>query len=371
MADTAQQFKKPLPKAVRKQAQSAEQQHKKAYSPPEPPPEPPAAASAAVLQMAAQTPQEPQEAALEPPQGDGLLPPPAAAPAPAPVPPPESPESIAAPVEDWEQKYRTLQGMIDREVREKKALQQQIDGLQNTIAAVTSVQRQDEATKPGAPGGQRRLRDEDVEAYGEDMINVIRATAHDEFMPTITDLRQENAQLKEQLGGVADYTHKTEVQQTESLLNKEVPNWRQINEEPEFLQWLSEPDPFSDRLRHDLLREAGVNGPRVLAFFKAYLNESQAIRGRQEASQLTPQPTQVSRQGPIVDPTSLVAPGRPAVQNAGAGAAVDSEEPQIFTQKQIATFYREVQQGKWKDRPQEKDKRERAIHKAAMEGRVR
>jgi hypothetical protein len=367
MAEVAEQFKKPLPKAVRNQARKAERDHKKAYSPPEEVPEIPKApegtASAAVLQMAAQEPQEP-------PHEEGVASTSVAAPA-ASQEPPEPPEPPAAPKEDWEQKYRTLQGMIEREVREKKALQQQIDGLQNTIAAVTSVQQTDSPPASGAQDKQQRLKAEDVEAYGEDMINVIRATAHDEFMPTIAELRKENSRLKEQLGGVADYTRKSEVQQTEALLNKEVPNWRQVNEDPEFLQWLGEPDPFSGRLRHDLLQEAGVNGPRILAFFKAYLTESQAIRGRQEAPQQAPQPPQAQRQGPIVDPTSLVAPGRPAVQNAGAGAAVDSEEPQIFTQKQITTFYREVQQGKWKNRPQDKDKLERAIHKAAMEGRVR
>lgn len=363
---TAEQFKPQLPKAIRNQARKAERAFNEAYRREAAPaegddalPVPPAtAASAEVVNMAVQQPAEPKK-------DEPAAPPQAAQPAPAPAEPPK---------EDWEQKYRTLQGMIERESREKKALQQQIEGMQATIAAINRAQdaAQTELKSAPVPGTrERRLRQEDIDAYGEDMIKVIRAAAHDEFQPLIDKLRTENEELKKQLHGVVETNARSEAQTTEQLLTQEVPNWREINESPEFLDWLAQPDPFSGVTRHDLLRQAGAS-PRVVQFFKAYLNESQAIRGHQEAQQQAPEPVQARQAGPIVDKTSLVAPGRPSSsQGTGAGGAVDSEDPQFFTQKQISAFYREVQQGKWKNRPKEKDKLERAIHKAAMEGRVR
>ena len=364
MAEAAEKFKPKMPDAVRRQSRAADRAHASAYKPAAPEGE----ASVASLQAGLTVPpQEPGEApaqatpapAAATPQGGNPPPPPA----------PESPPP--PPVEDWEQKYRSLQGMMEREVREKRSLENRIAGLEQTLAAVSSIQEQ--APKPKDNGKwQRRLQQEDVEAYGEDMVKMVRAAAHDEFMPVIEQLQAENAELKEQLGQVTRVTQQSAVSTVESLLDREVPDWKRINTDPEFLDWLAEEDTFSGRTRHELINEAGTNGPRVVSFFKAYLNEKQAIRGHQEAGMQAPQQGQAPAQGPTVDKASLVAPGRPASpKGTGAGAAVDGEEQKFFTQKQIAAFYREVQQGKWKHRPAEKEKREREIHKAAMEGRVR
>ena len=365
MANAAEKFKAKVPAAVRRQARKAERDHAKVYSPQ--PPE----GDASVVAMQQGLNALPAEPPAEPPV--------------EPQAPPAEPQTAqtaqtaqaaqAASDDDltWEQRYRSLQGMMDREVSEKRALMSRIDGLEATLATISSI-RETPANQPAnqpAEKWSRRLKKEDIDAYGEDMVEMVRAAAHDEFMPVIDNLRAENAELKEQLGQVTTVTQQSAAQSVETLLDREIPNWKTINTDPEFIDWLAQEDAFSGRTRHELLNAAGTNGPRVVSFFKAYLNERQAIRGHSEATSAVPQHSQAPQGGPTVNPTSLVAPGRPAAPSTGADAAVDHEEPQFFTQKQIAAFYREVQKGKWKHRPAEKLKLEQAIHKAAVEGRVR
>ncbi len=372
MNKTAEQFKAPIPAAVRRQARKAEREHKKAYSGGEPPVEAPETAAAPnVVAMATETPPEPPVEAPAP-EVQAQTPPEAPETPPEPVEPAPVVEA-QAPAEDWEQKYRTLQGMMEKAGRDQRMLQQEISGLQATIAAMTDASPSQAPSAQGSPSApaQRRLKDEDVEAYGQDMIDVIRAAAHDEFGPALSRLQAENAELTKQLGGVVDTASKSEALTTEALLDREVPKWRDINMDPEFLSWLGEPDVFSGVPRQQLLNDAG-SGPRVVQFFKAYLNENQAIRGRQEAPAAPSQQPQTTQHQPTVDKTSLVAPGRPTQSSGtGAGAAADSEEPKFFTQKDITAFYRDVQKGKYKHDPATKTRKEKEIHAAAMSGRVR
>ena len=368
-----------LPKAVRRAARAAEREHEKAYGTkdtapeaPQPPPEAPAhEASAQVVELAHQAPEQPEA-------------PPAEATAPeTSEPPPQAPEQ-PAPAVDWEQKYRTLQGMIKSKDRE-------IQGMQATLAAVSKVGEPSPPSSPtdipsGAPVSprkpvQRHLKSEDVAAYGQEFIDVMKAAALDaaseQFLPEIDSLRAENAELKRQIGGVSQQAAQSEAARAEAFVAQHVPNWHEVNEDPGFIEWLQEPDPYAGVQRQTLLNSAAQahDGPRIAAFFTGYLNQTQAIRGHQEAQpsappQASPQPVQQSQ--PTVDKASLVAPGRPSTSGGnGAGAATDTEEPQFFTDRQVAAFYRDVTAGKYRRNPKDKDRIEKAIHKAAAAGRIR
>ena len=368
MADTTRAFQKKLPTAIRKQSIAANKAHKAAYTPkeeaapPEGAPMPPeGAASPQVVQLATQEAQEPAQAPQAPPA--------TSAPAPTSEQAPERPVAAQEPATDWEQKYRTLQGMINQQGKELKARQAQIDGLQATIAAVTSVQGDDTPATPKS-GKERHLRPEDIETYGEDMITVVQRAARDAFAEERTAFQAEIADLKQQVGGVQNQAAQSSVSRVEGFLDEHVPQWKQLNESPEFIAWLAEPDILSGAPRQALMDNAckEFSAPRIAAFFTQYLNESQAIRGHQEAAA----PVQNTARQPIVDPTSLVAPGRPAASGTGAGTATDHEEqPRFFTESTIREFYRDVQKGKFRGREKEKEKLERQIHQAANSGRVR
>lgn len=371
-----------LPKAVRKQVEQAERDHAAAYS--EAPAAPQGDASVVALQTArqadaeVQTPPELQEGFAregEPfdqqgQQSDEAQPP--------------GQQSDAAPPqgddengETWAQRYRSLKGMYDSQMprlqRENQRLKDQVAGIEQVLAA---MQKSAPQAAPGAapqPGetpqqAAHRLRQEDVDAYGEDMIKVIRDAAYDEILP---EIRKRDAMLEElraQLGGVTKRTAQSESQRIESYLDANVPGeWRTINSSPEFLSWLEGLDMGSGRARQELLNEAGTAGDaaRVAYFFNAFLNESQAISRRAPAQAPAPQ---TSGRQPKVDVSSLVTPGRP--RQGGAGGAVDSEEPQVVTQTEIAQFYRDVQRGKYANKPAEKEAMEKQIFAAVQKGLV-
>jgi hypothetical protein len=56
-------------------------------------------------------------------------------------------------------------------------------------------------------------------------------------------------------------------------LDAAVPDWRQINADERFHQWLLMPDPYSGVIRDRLLKDAvrAANAQRVITFFKGFL----------------------------------------------------------------------------------------------------
>ena len=62
----------------------------------------------------------------------------------------------------------------------------------------------------------------------------------------------------------------------DQALDGAVPNWREINRHPQWLEWLQEPDPYSRVKRQRLLDEAVERGDanRVIAFFNGFLGEA-------------------------------------------------------------------------------------------------
>jgi hypothetical protein len=154
----------------------------------------------------------------------------------------------------------------------------------------------------------------------------------------------------------------------DSTFDQEVPQWRQLNETPSFLEWLQLTDPYSGTIRINLLRDAygQCNTPRVAAFFKGFLAEEAATAPRdQEATPQAAAPQSAPQPGkPSLD--QFAAPGR---AKSAAGPA-PAEKP-FFTRAQIATFYAASTAGKFAGREAERDKIERQIFEAQREGRVR
>ena len=364
-----------LPKAVARQVQQAKREYAEAYADADQPQGTDAAAPPAGNTQTTPPPvaQPLQEAVAQPSAPSQTSPTPPVGSAPPAVPPAATPSSSAADKGDseetWEQRYRSLKGMFDSKMRElqhtNRELNERLAGMERTIAAVATP-------KPEAPSNERRLRNEDVEAYGEDMIDVIRKAAYDEVQPLLQKIQSENAELKSRLGQVAQRTAYSDSERMLAHLTSAVPNWEAINQDPNFLQWLEERDVFSGQRRQDLLDKAGteMDAHRVAAFFTAYLDENQAIQGRTQGTDAAFQPPaqETSRQ-PQVDMASLVAPGRPAA--AGARAAAGEEDIQPVTQAQISAFYRDVQRGLYRNDPQEKTRVEKLIHRAVAAGRVR
>lgn len=117
-------------------------------------------------------------------------------------------------------------------------------------------------------------------------------------------------------------------------------------------------DPYSGYSRKQMLMAAfeASDASRVLAFFRGYLGEQ---------TRLTPDATPQARH-PSASLESLVAPGVPH-----GATVVTPTTKRIWTQQEIAAFYKDVQLGKWKSRPQDKVAIEQDIIAAANENRIR
>jgi hypothetical protein len=172
------------------------------------------------------------------------------------------------------------------------------------------------------------LTRDDFYNYGTDLIDFTQRAAAQAVAPHLQALDQQNAVLRQQ---VAEQTRKAMHQQIEAA----VPNWREIDSDPRWYQWLGETDPFTGAMRQQVLDDAIAAGSasRVLAFFNTFqAQHGGAARG---------------------------SPGRPRSA---------SSQQQVYTRGQIKQLHELHRRGKLQGA--EWDRLEQDIIAAAREGRV-
>lgn len=327
-----------LPKAIQRQVKEANEIMEELKKPPE--------------SVEAEEPQQEPEAQ--------------AAPEPDPEPQePQEPEQDAAPEpqkDDFEQKYKVLQGKYNAEV---PRLNNQLRSLKEDLnAAMQRIQQLEEPKKEATPEVKQTteslISDEEIEDYGPDFIDLVGRKAQEIANRTVADLKQEISELNEQLKGVRTTVRQTDHERFLSQLDKKVENWRVINEDTRFLNWLDEPDVYAGTERGRLLREAYQNGDveRVAAFFNGFLKENAAVSD----NALNRPQGDTSK----VSMDSLVAPGKQR------GSTTDGARNQkrIWTEAEIQQFYSDVGKGRYKKDPERKDQIERDIFSAMNEGRI-
>lgn len=264
--------------------------------------------------------------------------------------------------ETFEQKYRTLQGMYNAEVPRLNAQNQELSGrvtqLEQLIAAMQAAPAP--APEP-APAPQSVLTPEEQEEYGES-IDIMRKVSQEvvaaqakqisELVATVAELR---GTIVPRVEDLSNRQAQTAEQTFWSDLAGTVPNWRPINDNPDFQSWLLEVDPLSGMTRQTFLADAqrDLDATRVASFFTSWEKAS----GTVEAHSGRPAPTsELERQ---------VAPGRG--RNSGAPA---SDEKETYTAKDIATFFSDVAKGKFKGKEKERNLIESDIFAAQRDGRI-
>lgn len=298
-----------------------------------------AAAEQALQQAQAPEPTQPaaesQEAQAQPPQ------PPAPAPAPAPAP---------EPVVDYEQRFKTVQGMLNAERRQSQAALQQ---AQEREAAIQRQLAELREKVEAAQAQQKPATDtQDHKDFGEDLVEMVRrqtALMLQQFQGVATKLEGRVAALEQNLGGVSQRTTMTLEQQFYATLDGLVPDWKTVNDDERWLAWLAELDPIYGAPRQAALDNAfhafdAKRVANVFAAFKATLPKS------------TPAPSLESQVAPSTAPT-----GAPAPQPA----------KQIVSVKEIEAFYRDIAQGKYRDRQAEQGRKEQFYNLATAEGRLK
>jgi len=277
-----------------------------------------------------------------------------------------APEEAPAKAEDFEQKYRSLQGMYNAEVprlhAQNRELKQRLDQMEQLLGTVSSSQTP--ADNPGeAPAQPTYITQRDVDEYGES-IDVMRRAAKEEaaaYQREISDLRNMVTSLQSQLVPQVNQLSQRQAVSSEqafwSELQASVPNWKTTNDNQDFQSWLLEIDPLTGISRQTYLEDAqrNLDARRVAAFFTGwpgYQPEGQApARGQRSADEL-------SRQ---------VAPGRGRSGGARQSAAGSDK---AYSRSDSAAFYGDVRTGKYKGRDDERKRIERDIFAAQRDGRI-
>ena len=214
------------------------------------------------------------------------------APPPAPVP--------APPSVDWEQKFRTVQGMMNSRVAEltaqNKAYESQLGLLQRQVTDLTEAvkSRKPEAEKP--PTDQR-----DVEKFGGDLVEMVQRYATQHFdavsasLGTVAErIEQRVSALEQQINGTKEQVALSQEQQFYVILDQAVPDWREINENEAFLEWLAVQDEVYGVPRQTALNHAysRLDAKRVVAIFSQFKASRPAApsAANQVAPRSTPSP---------------------------------------------------------------------------------
>lgn len=310
-----------------------------------------------VLQKTADTPSPP------PPPPAPVVTPPPAAPVTSesnPPPPPPAPTSPAEP--DWKARYDAMHGRFEQANRRSEQLSQQISGMQQLLASL-NTQTPTPTPTPQPYRGEPIVTQKEREEFGNDFLDVVGKRAREIVNEVLQPIQQELGTFKQQIGGVTNAVVQDTQAKIWQALDTDIPNWREINSDPDFISWLGLPDVYSNAMRKQLLDAAfGSGSPkRVVAFFKGYLDDKAATRPVVEDKKSN------GATAPQLDLASIAAPGR---AKAAATNSVPLEKP-IITRAQIKQFYEDARRGLYKGREAEYASAEKEIVSAGIEGRVR
>lgn len=265
--------------------------------------------------------------------------------------------------ENFEQKYKTLQGMYNAEVprlhqqvREQTQRMQQMEQLLSSLSANKQEPKEE-------PARQQYVTEQDIEDYG-DSIDVMRKVSREELtavaqrLATIENaFNQLQSNIVPQVNTVIQQQQASSEQAFWSQLAGAVPNWRDVNSDPDFQSWLLQADQLTGLTRQTYLEDAqrALDANRVIAFFRTWLE----MNGGSQA------PVAQTTGSAKSELEKQVAPGRP--RSAGAKA---SSKAKVYTLKDIEKFFEDVRKGKYKGREDERAKIERDIFSAQRENRI-
>ena len=269
--------------------------------------------------------------------------------APQPEVKPEKPVEPEVPEETWQQKYKTLKGMYDAEVprlhSDIRDLKSQMDKLQKAA----------EAPKPEAkPAAQptKLVTDADVQAFGEDLIEVQRKVAREvaaEFRGELDAMKAENEKLREQLNMTGSQVSEASFEQR---LYRLVPDFQAVNADERWISWLNEVDPLLRAPRKSVAQEAFNQGDaeavaHYIGMFKASVAPAEQPSDKAAELEKQIQPKRSATNAPV------------------------SQQAKTYTDAQIQKMFQRSVELSSRGQRDEATKLEAEIDAAYREGRVR
>ena len=295
--------------------------------------------------------QNPASANPEPeqdPPAEPSTPEPAAA-EPKPVEPKPEPTEPAIAEETWQSRYIALKGKYDAEVPRLHADVREFKGQLDKLQKVVET-KPVETKKPAV--AEKLVTDADVQAFGEDLIEVQRKVAREvaaEFRGELDAMRAENEQLREQLTTTGSQVSEASFEQR---LYRMVPDFQDVNADPRWINWLNEVDPLLRAPRKSVAQDAFNRADaeavaHYVGMFKSSI--SPAVQNNDKAAELEKQ----------------IQPKR------SASTAPISPQARIYTDAQVQKMFQKSVELSSRGQREEAMKLEAEIDAAYREGRVK
>ena len=238
--------------------------------------------------------------------------------------------------ESWEHRFKVLQGKYNAEVprfaHENKDLKSRLQSLEEQLEDMKNAKPVELLVKP-----------EEIEQYGEGLIDVARRVAREELASKDAQI----AKLRSEIDSVKSVQSHVVQDNFFKSLTEMVPDWEALNADANFLNWLDGVDDLTGETRQALLGKAENQRDPVRAakFFNMYKKTSQSWAAQSAASM----------EQQIVPPTNQ-APSTPQAKK-------------IWTRAEITSFYDRVRRGTISDA--DVVAIEADIASASFEGRIR
>ena len=226
-----------LPKQVQAQADAVEQFEKQVAEATQQEPKPPDAPPQDPNPPSADSPSEPAAEHAKPNEADPAV---------------------------WRQRYLSLQGQYNSQV---PALQQQVQQLSENVNLLTEQLRSKAEAQPQPQVEQPELvTKNDVETFGEDLVDLARRIAKDEFgrreskyVRQIEALEGQLADAKGQVGQVAQVQAQGVTDRFFESLDRRVPGWEQLQATEECQAWLGTRIPGTTATWDNALKNAAAS----------------------------------------------------------------------------------------------------------------
>jgi len=246
----------------------------------------------------------------------------------------------APPAEEnqWEQRYKSLRGKYDAEVPRLAASNKEL------TTRLQSIEKElEDLRKAKATPRESLVKPEEVQEFGEPLVDLIRRAARDE----VSDKEQEIASLRSRLERFEVSNTKNAEVDFYTRLAASVPGWEETNKEEGFLKWLAEYDELTGLQRQDSLDDAVRNNDAVRA--ARFFNKWRDINKQQTE---TSSRTLESQVVPTTSTVSTPPPGK-----------------KIWSRGEIGAFYQRAKNNEISD--SDMVSIEADIHAAQLEGRIR
>ena len=262
----------------------------------------------------------------------------------------------------WRQRYQSLQGQFNSQV---PALQQQVKQLTDTVGSLTEKLEKQVVQPPNVDEQIELVTKTDVDAFGEDLVDLARRIAKEEFGKRESKYLQQidalEGKLTEATGQVGEVQQTQAAATTERFfenLNQQLPTWEKIQSTTECQDWLGTRIPGVNLTWNQALQNAAANRdiPSVMEVFNAFFERYPAYDPKTQGQTQTSARQELNRQ---------VAPSK------SSASSQQSTQKRVYTareyEQESMKIMRLMQQGKKED----VRRLEAELDAAAAEGRIR